>query len=54
MELEGSIRFLESDVFEPMEEKSFERCRVKAIILMMLATGRRLDEVQTLQTWRLG
>ena len=52
--LKDLLDFLESDVFEPMEEKSFERCRVKAIILMMLATGRRLDDIQALQTWRVG
>ena len=42
------LAYLSSPVFEPMEDMSWETCRVKAIILMMLATGRRLEDVQAL------
>ena len=36
-----------------MEKRSLDTCRLKAIILMMLATGRRLEEVQALtKAWR--
>ena len=46
------LAYLSSRVFEPMVDKSRENCRVTAIILMMLATGRRLEDVQALtKTW---
>ena len=35
-----------------MEEKSLETCRDKALILMMLATGRRLEDIQALESWK--
>ena len=51
--LKDLLDYLESEVFEPLEEKSWEICRSKALILMMLATGRRLEDIQALQTWKL-
>ena len=50
--LEDLLTYLESSRFEPLEEKSLETCRVKALILMMLATGRRLEDIQALKAWR--
>ena len=44
--LKDLLDYLESRVFEPLEEKSLEICRSKALILMMLATGRRLEDIQ--------
>ena len=49
--LKDLLDYLESSVFEPMEEKSLENCRDKALILMMLATGRRLEDIQALESW---
>ena len=37
--LKDLLDYLESEAFEPMSSKSIEKCRVKAIILMMMATG---------------
>ena len=51
--LKDLLDYLESRVFEPLEEKSFEICRSKALILMMLATGRRLEDIQALESWKL-
>ena len=34
-----------------MSEKSVERCRDKAFILMMLASGRRFEDIQAIETW---
>ena len=43
---------LSSEAFEPMHEKSLQTCRVEAIVLMMLATGRRLEDIQVFtKTW---
>ena len=53
-DLKDLLDYLESPVFEPMSSKSLELCRVKAIILMMLATGRRLDDIQACQSWTPG
>ena len=50
--LEDLLTYLESSRFEPLEENSLETCRVKALILMMLATGRRLEDIQALKSWR--
>ena len=47
------LDYLESDVFEPLVEKSWEISRSKALILMMLATGRRFEDIQALQKWKL-
>ena len=47
------LDYLESDVFEPLVEKSWEISRSKALILMMLATGRRFEDIQALQKWNL-
>ena len=47
------LRYLQSDIYEPMCDKSLPRCREKAIILLMLATGRRLEDAQALsKTWQ--
>ena len=43
--------YLESSVFEPMEGKSLVTCRYKALILMKLATGRKLEDIQALESW---
>ena len=48
--LQDLLRYLESDRFEPLDSKPWQICREKAIILMMLATGRRLDDVSALTT----
>ena len=48
------LDYVESSVFEPMEEKSLETCRNKAWILMMLATGRILEDIQALESWQKG
>ena len=39
--LKDLLAYLGSEVFEPPERSSFANCKLKAIILMMLATGRR-------------
>ena len=47
------MNYLQSDTYEPMCDKSLHRCREKAIILLMLATGRRLEDAQALsKTWQ--
>ena len=51
--LKDLLDYLESRVFEPLEEKSLEICRSKALILMMLATGRRLEDIQALESWKM-
>ena len=50
--LKDLLDLLESSAFEPMEEKALETCRNKALILMMLATGRRLEDIQALESWK--
>ena len=50
--LKDLLDYLESSEFEPLEAKSLETCRVKAVILMMLATGRRLEDIQALESWK--
>ena len=44
--LKDLLDYLESSVFEPMEEKSLETCRDKALIPLLLATGRRLEDIE--------
>ena len=46
--LQDLLNYLGSDRFEPLESKPWEICHEKAIILMMLATGRRLEDVSAL------
>ena len=47
------LRYLQSDVYEPLSDKPLHRCREKAVILLMLATGRRLEDTQALsKTWQ--
>ena len=47
-DLRNLLTLLCSNRFEPSEERSFRRCKYKAIILMMLTTGRRFEDVQAL------
>ena len=50
--LKDLLNYLSSEVFEPPDRSSLDDCKLKAIILMMLATGRRFEEVQALtRTW---
>ena len=36
--------------FEPLEDKSLDVCLAKAVILLMLATGRSLEDVSACTT----
>ena len=43
------IDYLKLNLFEPLETNvNFERVRAKAVVLLMLATGRRLEDVSAL------
>ena len=46
--LQDLLDYLQSDRFEPLESKPWKICREKALILLMLATGRRLADVSAL------
>ena len=43
--LEKLLRFLNSHVFEPLEQASWLIIRVKLLILVFINTGRRLSEI---------
>ena len=52
-DLKDLLAYFGSDVFEPSEHSSFDNCKLKAIILMILATGRRFEDVQALtKSWQ--
>ena len=42
------LRFLRSPVFEPLESASFVRLTQKALLLILLASGRRISEIANL------
>ena len=49
-DLQHLLNYLKSEVFEPLEDKSLDVCLAKAVILLMLATGRRLEDVSACTT----
>ena len=44
-DLTSLLEYLRSDIFEPLESVSFKRVEIKAFILVLLATGRRVGEI---------
>ena len=43
--LQGLLNYLNSAVFEPLEEASFDKVRSKLLTLISLNTGRRVNKV---------
>ena len=54
--LERLLRFLNSSVFEPLDQTSWRVIRNKLLILVLLNTGRRINEIVAMSgfDWKKG
>ena len=48
--LDGVLKYLKSDVFEPLEEASDSHLIAKTLFLILLSSGRRISEITNLST----